>query len=151
MSEVSAIVSYEVQNHVYNLIDTGRYTSETQVIRKALHLLLERRGSAFQPPPLAPVKSNVVKKVLELEPELRKSGITSMALFGSVVDGTATPESDIDLLVEIDTNICTGLFEYGDIRDSLAKNLGHIVDMVERQCLDGSLRDRVFAEAERIF
>ena len=150
MLEVSAIVSDEVEGHVRNLVFTGRYTSQTQVIRKALHLLLEREGVPFSPP-LAPVKSNVVKKVLELEPELRKSGITSMALFGSVVDGTATPESDIDLLVEIDTNICTGLFEYGDIRDSLAKNLGHIVDMVERQCLDGSLRERAFAEAELIF
>jgi len=45
-------------------------------------------------------KDEVVKKLSAHREELRKKGVTSLALFGSVVRDQAKEGSDIDLLVE---------------------------------------------------
>ena len=50
-----------------------------------------------------------------------------MALFGSVVRGEETPESDIDLLVTFAKPI--GLFKWVELEEELSKVLGRKVDM----------------------
>jgi hypothetical protein len=55
-----------------------------------------------RPGQASPEKEPVVATLKALEPELRERGILSAAVFGSVVRGQARPDSDVDVLVDID-------------------------------------------------
>ena len=86
-----------------------------------------------------------------LEPELRERGIASAAVFGSVVRGQARPDSDVDVLVDIDPAVAFDLLDLVGVKNLLADRLGHAVDVIEREALKPSVRDSILAEAETVF
>ena len=59
-------------------------------------------------------RSDALKRLSDLKPELDKLGIKSLALFGSVARGRARPGSDIDLLVEF--NHTPDLIEFAGVK-----------------------------------
>jgi uncharacterized protein len=59
-------------------------------------------------------KSDVLNLVNLHQEEIRKLGVKSLNLFGSVARDRATPQSDIDILVEL--NECVGFFEFFQIK-----------------------------------
>jgi len=62
-----------------------------------------------------------------------KPYISRMAVFGSVVRGEATQQSDIDLLITLkpsNQRPKLGLFKFIEIEDLLRKELGQAVDLV---------------------
>jgi uncharacterized protein len=74
-------------------------------------------------------------------------GVKSLALFGSVVRGEATPASDVDLLVEFDGRP-VGLFHLSRTQHYLEAILGvPKVDLVLRDGIKPALRDRILREA----
>jgi hypothetical protein len=79
-------------------VATGLYNNASEVVREALRSMVERETGGKA----APKKSQVVAALKALEPELRERGISSAAVFGSVVRGQARPDSDGDVLVDID-------------------------------------------------
>ncbi len=74
--------------------------------------------------------------------------IRSLALFGSVLRGDATPESDLDLLVELDPPI--GLSSFLALEGELAAVTGRRVDLVSRAALKPFIGRRVLEEAMRL-
>ncbi len=72
-------------------------------------------------------------------------GATNVRVFGSVAHGTAGPDSDLDLLVDV-TGETTPWFPGGLIAD-LEDLLGARVDIAEESTLHHRIRDRVLAEA----
>jgi len=62
--------------------------------------------------------------------DLRQRGAKSLAVFGSLARGEATPASDIDLLVEFDRPV--GLFEFIRLKLYLEDLTGRGVDLVTR-------------------
>lgn len=66
-------------------------------------------------------------------------------VFGSVLDGTDTDASDLDILV--DPTPETTLFDIGAIRHELLQLLGVPVDVVTPNALPDSWRAEVVAEA----
>lgn len=74
-------------------------------------------------------------------------GIRSLALFGSVVRGEATPASDVDLLVEFDGRP-VGLFHLSRTQHYLEGILGvPRVDLVLRDGIKPALRENILREA----
>ena len=69
-------------------------------------------------------------------------------LFGSVLRGTATPESDIDILV--DALPGATLFDLGGLQMALEELLGVPVDLLTPQDIQPRLRETVLAEARPI-
>lgn len=59
-----------------------------------------------------------------------------MALFGSYADGTATDNSDIDIMVEFDQPVG---FEFVDLSVELENLLQKRVDLVTRQAISPKL------------
>ena len=47
-------------------------------------------------------REQVIAKLREHEPELKASGIERLSLFGSVARGEARPDSDVDILVDLE-------------------------------------------------
>lgn len=66
-------------------------------------------------------------------------------VFGSVARGTDTPDSDVDILVDVPTG--TGLLSLGAMQYELEHSLGVRVDVLTIGDLPGHLRDSVIREA----
>lgn len=77
-------------------------------------------------------------------PVLRRHGVKRAGIFGSVVRGEATPESDVDVLVELDRQ--ASLLDFIGIKLDLEGVLGRSVDLVEYAAVKPRLRDRILRE-----
>ena len=78
----------------------------------------------------------------------RTHHIRKLALFGSVLKGTARPDSDIDLLVEFDPTHIPGLLEIVSMEIELGEKLGRKVDLRTARDLSRYFRDEVLRTAE---
>lgn len=69
-------------------------------------------------------------------------------IFGSYARGEETPDSDIDILVDFDTNSSINLFSIAAIIIELEKKSGKKVDLVENGRINSGITE--FIEAEKI-
>jgi predicted nucleotidyltransferase len=77
----------------------------------------------------------------------KRHRIRRLALFGSVLRKDFRPDSDVDILVEFEPGVRTGL-KFFAIQDELSALLGRRVDLNTPECLSKYFRERVLAEAE---
>ncbi len=80
--------------------------------------------------------------------ELRRRGVRSLAVFGSVARDEARPDSDVDVLVELERPM--GLLGFIDIQLYLEGILGCTVDLGTPDTLKPAIRERVLHEAVRV-
>jgi uncharacterized protein len=74
----------------------------------------------------------IIAKLQENEAELRAQGVAHAALFGSRARGDNRPDSDIDILVEIERDAPVDLWEYVAITqylDDLFWSRVHVADL----------------------
>src|SRR6478672_4967369 len=76
-----------------------------------------------------------------------KHGALNVRVFGSVVRGEETPESDVDFLVDYDVEKVTPWFPGGLLMD-WQDLLGRRVDVLTERGISPLIRDRVLAEAK---
>jgi predicted nucleotidyltransferase len=76
---------------------------------------------------------------------LRERGVVRAAVFGSTVRGDATPESDIDVLVDIDPTANIGVYEYVALTRFLSELFPERVDVANH----ATLKPHVRPSAER--
>ena len=74
-----------------------------------------------------------------------RHGARNVRLFGSTARGEARPDSDIDLLVEMDPG--RSLLDLVGLGQDLEALLAHKVDVLTDASLHPALRDRILAEA----
>ncbi len=95
--------------------------------------------------------SDALQTLRSHEPELRALGVRHAAVFGSVARSEARPESDIDVLVELDENKPMGIFEYARVKLYVSEILGGEGDVVNRRTLKPLLRDGILRDAVHAF
>lgn len=79
----------------------------------------------------------------------RRRRIRHLSLFGSVLKGTARPDSDIDLLVEFEPEAAPSYFDLAEIEIELATLFrGRRIDLRTAAELSRYFRDEVLREAE---
>ena len=81
------------------------------------------------------------KNVIEI---LKKHEVKRASLFGSVITGGATEESDIDLLVEFEGK--KTLLDLAGLKIELEKVLGKKVDVLTYKSLHPLLKERILKE-----
>jgi uncharacterized protein len=81
------------------------------------------------------------------EKALRTRGVRHAALFGSVARGEDTPDSDIDIMVEIDPEAHITVFDYVDLKEYIAGLFDGPVDVVSRENLKPYVRPAATADA----
>lgn len=72
-------------------------------------------------------------------------GAYNVRVFGSVARGEATPESDVDFLVELEPE--RTLLDQIGLMQSLEKLLGRKVDVIEPETLHELIKDKVLRES----
>jgi uncharacterized protein len=89
-------------------------------------------------------RNEIVKALQEHRTELQQLGIRRLGLFGSHVRDEARPDSDVDLLVDIE-GVC-GLFRFSQLQRHLEGLLQKRVDLVTVNALHRALRQRILNE-----
>lgn len=79
---------------------------------------------------------------------LKKYKVKRAALFGSIVRGEATEESDIDLLVEFEGR--RSLLDLAGLKLELQELLGRRVDVITYRSLHPLLKEKILSEQEVI-
>lgn len=85
--------------------------------------------------------SNLLKRHRD---DLHQRGVKSLAVFGSLVRGEETTDSDIDLLVEFNRPV--SLFEFIRLKLYLEELTSRRVDLVTPDALRPTMRDEILSE-----
>ncbi len=98
----------------------------------------------------AKVKKEIADIKQKVRPILLKYGVIHASLFGSVVEGKATKESDVDILIEFPKKIRIGLLGFAHIINELEDQLNRDVDLVEYSNIKPMLKDEILSHEVRI-
>jgi predicted nucleotidyltransferase len=85
------------------------------------------------------------EKILQIA---ARHGARNVRLFGSTVRGDSRPDSDVDLLVDLEPD--RSLFDLGGLLVELRELLGCEVDVVTEKGLRSRIREQVLREAVRL-
>jgi predicted nucleotidyltransferase len=94
-------------------------------------------------------REEAIRRIRDAEAEIRSLGVRRLALFGSVLRNEATPDSDVDLLVEF----IPGTKSYDRLlatADLLEARLGSPVELVTVEALSPFSGPRILAQAEDV-
>ena len=92
-------------------------------------------------------RDEILRMLREREADLRAHGVTHVALFGSVARDEQRPDSDINILVDLDPTIVATMFDYAGLKDYVASLFQGAVDVIDREALKPRLRPRAAADA----
>jgi predicted nucleotidyltransferase/DNA-binding XRE family transcriptional regulator len=110
-----------------------------------LTLGLERRDPSVRGIPDSPLGRRVRQHRRALLAAVAAAGASNLRVFGSVARGEDTPDSDVDLLVEVPSG--TGLFALLSLEEALQRILHVDVDLATPDSLKPRVRAEVLAEA----
>ena len=85
--------------------------------------------------------SKIKQKIISI---LQDYGVKRAALFGSYARGETDKDSDIDILVEIKSDI--SLLDFVGLKQKIEESLGRKVDLVEYDTLKPLLREKILKE-----
>jgi len=83
-------------------------------------------------------KSRIPLPTAQLAEFCRRNHIRQLALFGSVLRDDFRPDSDVDVLVEFESDAHWSLFDLVSMQNELEKLIGREVDLVERAAVEQS-------------
>jgi predicted nucleotidyltransferase len=76
-------------------------------------------------------------------------GIRQIGIFGSVARGENRPDSDLDILIDLDRDSSLTLFGLIDLEQEYSERLGQQVDLVINDDLKPLIGQRVLDEVQR--
>ncbi len=94
---------------------------------------------------------DILARLKESEAALRARGVAHAALFGSPSRGGSRPDSDIDIMIEIDPEAHIGVFDYVGLKDYIAEFFDAPADVVSREGLKSYIRPAATADAISAF
>jgi hypothetical protein len=92
-------------------------------------------------------RQDIIARLRENEAALRARGVAHAALFGSRARGDARPDSDTDIMIEIDPEAPVGVYEYVRIKEYIANLFDGPVDVVDRDGLKPYVRPAATSDA----
>ena len=89
----------------------------------------------------------ILAKLRENKSSLRARGVRHAALFGSCARGDNRPDSDIDIMIEVDPAARIGVYEYVALKEYIAELFDGPVDVVSREGLKPYVRPAATTDA----
>ncbi|MFP1130312.1 nucleotidyltransferase family protein [Asticcacaulis sp. W401b] len=96
-------------------------------------------------------RDEVISVLQSHRPELERLGVRRAALFGSVARDAQRPDSDIDILVDLDPQARLGVFEYVGIVEFIQSLFTVPVDVANSVNLKALVRPAIEREAVYAF
>lgn len=94
-------------------------------------------------------RERVIARLMAAEADIRALGVARLALFGSVLRNEASPDSDVDLLVQFSPGR-KSYEHFSALFDLLEDRLGHRVELVTAEGLSPIIGPRILAEAQDV-
>ncbi len=95
-------------------------------------------------------RDEAIRILKDHEGEIRARGVTRLALFGSIVRNEARPDSDVDVVVDIEPGRKFSLIDHASLRVLLCDIFGCEADVVIREDLRPRFRDEVERDTVRV-
>src|ERR1035438_6777784 len=92
-------------------------------------------------------REEIIARLRENEAALRQRGVAHAALFGSRARDEQGPDSDTDIMIEIDPDAPVGVWEYAGIKAYIAGLFEGPVDVVDREGLKAYIQPGATTEA----
>jgi predicted nucleotidyltransferase len=96
------------------------------------------------------LKAEVLSFLRQEKPRLQAIGISSVGCFGSVVRGEERPDSDIDILIDVQADSSLSLFSLLSLEQEYSERLHHKVDLVIKADLRPRIGQQILAEVEYV-
>jgi uncharacterized protein len=80
----------------------------------------------------------------------QRYGVAELSIFGSVLRGTASEASDVDLLYLLEPDVRLG-WAIEELSEELASLFGRPVDLVSKRALNVLIAEPILAEAEIVY
>ena len=96
-------------------------------------------------------REEIIAKVRESAPALRAEGVTKLAIFGSRARGDARPDSDLDVLIEIDPQARFSLLNLSGVGLMLEDATGVRTQVTLRRSLDARMAQRIADDLIEVF
>ena len=92
-------------------------------------------------------RQEIIARLRENEQALRARGISHAALFGSRARGDNRPDSDTDIMIELDPDAHIGVWGYAGLKEYIAAMFDGTVDVVDREALKPYVAPAATADA----
>ena len=80
----------------------------------------------------------------------KKWRVREFSLFGSILRPDFRPDSDVDVLVDLEPQVPWTLFEWVEMIDELKVIFGRNVDLVDKSAINNPFRKRTILASRRI-
>jgi predicted nucleotidyltransferase len=92
-------------------------------------------------------RQDILDRLRQNERALRERGVSHAALFGSRARDNSRPDSDIDIMIDIEPEASISVYDYVGLKDYIASLFEGPVDVVNREGLKPYVRPAATADA----
>jgi predicted nucleotidyltransferase len=96
-------------------------------------------------------REEIIAKVRETAPALRAEGVTKLAIFGSRARGDARPDSDLDVLIDIEPTARFSLLNLSGVGLMIEDATGLKTQVTTRCSLDERMSQRIADDLIEVF
>lgn len=96
-------------------------------------------------------RTRIVKTLASLRPALQAEGVRHVALFGSRARGDHGPDSDVDLLIDVDPDSRFSILNLVGVEHIVGDATGLRANALMRRSLDGDFQEAASVDLIEIF
>ena len=96
-------------------------------------------------------RNAIIARLRASEAELRARGVVHVALFGSRARGDDRPDSDTDIMIDVDPDALISVYDYVGLKEYIAGLFDGPVDVVSREGLKPYVGPAATADAVYAF
>ncbi len=145
------VVSFRLPKEAVAALRTRAARSRQKFTNYIESLVMKDLDETNARAPSQPYALRVLRTIQQHRADLEKIGVVHAALFGSVARGEDSPDSDVDILVELDPLVVRDLIAYSSVHQRLEELIGRPVDVARRDKLRPDVEQEIARDVIRAF